>query len=102
AVNLHEMCPGLRIVGIVTTPINIKGEELTRADEEDNLLVEQINATSADLLLLALDEEIQQIWIERVRHKLKTPLILCVGSALEELSPARKPSASATAERAKN
>lgn len=90
AVNLHERCSGLRIVGIVNSPVTIAGEGLVNADDKDNLLVEQINATSADLLLLALDEAEQDIWLERVRQKLKVPLILCVGSALDELLPSKK------------
>lgn len=88
AVNLHEMCPGLRVVGIVTHPIHIKGEDLVNADERDELLIEQMNATNADLLVIALEESKQNLWLERVHRKLKIPLVICVSDVLDELAPA--------------
>lgn len=86
AVKLRENSPGLRIVGIATPPIYVTGEQLVNAFERDALLVEQINQSNADVLLINLGSPKQEIWFERVRHKVRVPLILFSGDVLDQYS----------------
>jgi len=85
AVALHEEAPGMRVVGIATPTIDIEGEDLVNAHEKDELLIEQINASNADLLVINLGSPKQEIWFNRIREKLKVPLAISVDNLLDKL-----------------
>lgn len=85
AVNLHDRFKKLRLVGIATPPIYLEGEDLVNARERDLLLIEQINSSNADVLLVNLENRKQEIWIERVRDQLSVPLIITTEYPLSEL-----------------
>lgn len=86
AVKLHDHFNGLRLVGIATPLIFTEGEDLINAPERDALLVEQINGTQADMLIVNLGTPKQELWLERARHQLKTPLVFTVGNLLEKIA----------------
>jgi UDP-N-acetyl-D-mannosaminuronic acid transferase (WecB/TagA/CpsF family)/anti-anti-sigma regulatory factor len=91
AVNLHDHFKKLRLVGIASPPIFLEGEDLVYAVERDLLLVEQINSSNADLLLVNLENVKQGIWIERVRHLLSVPLVISINYSLSEISEEKHP-----------
>jgi N-acetylglucosaminyldiphosphoundecaprenol N-acetyl-beta-D-mannosaminyltransferase len=87
AIKLHEASHGLRLVGIATPAIYDEGEDLENARARDSLLVEQINASSADVLLVNLGSPKQERWFERVRKDLKVPLVFTANDAFDKIYP---------------
>ena len=85
AVSLHDDFHGLRLVGIATPLIFTEGEDLINSHERDVLLIEQINASNADMLVVNLGSPKQELWFERVRHHLMVPLVFTVGDALKKI-----------------
>jgi anti-anti-sigma factor len=85
AVSLHERFNKLRLVGIATPPIFVEGEDLINANERDLLLIEQINSSNADVLLVNLGSVKQGLWIERVQHLLTVPLIVTMECYLNDI-----------------
>lgn len=83
AIAIHDKCNQIRLVGIASPPIFIKGEELIHSQERDALLIEQINASRADVLFVNLGEVAQELWLERTRRHLTVPLIILVGDSLD-------------------
>ncbi len=80
---LIERFPGLRIVGIESPYVHVEGEELAFSEEEDAAVVEDINRSGADILLLALGNPKQEIWFHRNRDRLKAPVSIGVGGTFE-------------------
>jgi N-acetylglucosaminyldiphosphoundecaprenol N-acetyl-beta-D-mannosaminyltransferase len=85
AVMLHEVNTGLRIVGIGSQHIYVEGQDLTNARERDRLIIDHINSSNADLLIVNLGSPKQELWFERVRPYIKTPLVFTVRNALNKL-----------------
>lgn len=83
AVKLHDDSRGLRLVGVVSAPIYTEGEDLVTAEERDTLLIEQINASRADVLIVDLESPKQELWFERVRRRLHVSLVCTLGGALK-------------------
>lgn len=81
---LKEDYPGLKIAGFVAPNIHTKGEKIEISCERDPWIVDNINATKPSILLIDLEHPKQEIWFERIKHLLKVPLSLGVGSSLEE------------------
>lgn len=86
AIKLHDTFHGLRLVGIATPLIFTEGVDLINSKERDALLVEQINATHADMLIVNLGSPKQELWLERVRTQLKVPLVFTVGDLLTKIA----------------
>ncbi len=76
ALALHDKFHKLRLVGIAATPVFTEGEDLIYANERDTLLVEQINASNADVLIMNLGYPKQLLWLDRVSHNLHIPLVI--------------------------
>ncbi|HEV8052735.1 MAG TPA: WecB/TagA/CpsF family glycosyltransferase [Parachlamydiaceae bacterium] len=85
AIKLHDKFNKLRLVGIATPPVFIQGENLIYASERDNILVDQINSSNADVLFVNLGSSKQWIWLERVRHLLTVPFVLTIDQSLYEI-----------------
>ena len=85
AVSLHEKFHKLRLVGIATPHIFTEGEDLSNSNERDTLLIEQINSSNADVLLVHLGSLKQALWLERVRNHLSVPLVITIDHALIEI-----------------
>lgn len=92
AVHLHDKYPQLRLVGIAAPPIFVEGTDLETASERDALLIEQINASHADVLVINLTDLAQELWLERVKEELTVPLVLMAGKSL--INPETSPSSS--------
>lgn len=82
--------PELRIVGALSPYVAIEGKDLETSFTEDQVLVEQINNSGADVLALALGNPKQEIWFQRNRHKLNIPVTIGVGGTLNFISGAVK------------
>lgn len=80
---LVEDFPGLVISGISCTPIFTKGLELEESIQMDEVIIDAINEAAPTVLALHLGHPKQEIWLERVRTRLKVPLIIGVGGGFE-------------------
>lgn len=83
AETLQQRNPGLRIAGVAAPMIHAAGPGLTNAEMEDEALVEEINRSGADVLLLGLGNPKQELWFNRNRHRLKVPVSIGVGGTFE-------------------
>lgn len=88
AISLHDLAPGLRVVGIATPFIYIEGENLVNESTKDLLLTEQINAVNPDLLAINLGNPKQEIWFDRVKQHLHVPLSIGMGGTLSTVGGA--------------
>lgn len=75
--------PNMKIAGSATPLIVTKGERLEESQERDQLIIEAINKSGADMLILQLGHPKQEIWFQRVHSRLTVPLIIGVGGAFE-------------------
>ena len=71
--------PGLRIAGTAAPMIHTSGPQAARSAVEDEQLVDQINQSGADILLLGLGNPKQELWFHRNRHRLTVPVSIGVG-----------------------
>lgn len=83
---LQSTNPGIRITGALHPKIYTEGEIQESNNERDNLLVEQINKASPDILFINLGNPKQEIWFERIKHKLHIPVSIGVGGSFDLLS----------------
>ena len=77
---LMERYPGHRIVGTYSPPFR------ALTPEEDNAIVDQINAARPDVLWVGLGLPKQERWIEEHRDRLRVPVAIGVGAAFGFLS----------------
>lgn len=80
---LRANYPNLKIAGSSTPLIVTKGERLEESQERDHLIIESINKSEADLLILQLGHPKQEIWFQRIRSRLNVPLVMGIGGAFE-------------------
>ena len=83
ALALQARNPGLRIAGTAAPMIHAAGPGLTSAEEDDAALVDEINESGADILLLGLGNPKQELWFNRNRHRLEVPVSIGVGGTFE-------------------
>jgi UDP-N-acetyl-D-mannosaminuronic acid transferase (WecB/TagA/CpsF family)/ABC-type transporter Mla MlaB component len=76
ALAFHDKFHKLRLVGVVAPSVFTEGEDLIFSNERDSLLVEQINASNTDLLIIDLGYPKQLLWLDRVAENLRVPLVL--------------------------
>jgi N-acetylglucosaminyldiphosphoundecaprenol N-acetyl-beta-D-mannosaminyltransferase len=74
---LTEKFPGLQVVGTYCPPFR----KLT--DEEDRAIIEQIDASGADIVWVGLSTPKQERWMSSHLHKIKAPVMVGVGAAFD-------------------
>jgi N-acetylglucosaminyldiphosphoundecaprenol N-acetyl-beta-D-mannosaminyltransferase len=77
ALNLRTAFPGLRIVGGYSPPFRA-----LEADEEARVL-EEIDASGADVVWVGIGVPKQEKWMARVRPRLRAPVLIGVGAAFD-------------------
>ena len=75
AKKLSAQYPGLKIAGCNSSQINL--------NKRENSIIEQINQSEADILLIALGNPKQEIWFQRNKHLLKIPVSMGIGATLD-------------------
>lgn len=80
---LKQSYPDLKIAGVHSPYVNIEGKDLITAVDEDRPLVERINNSGADILLIAFGNPKQEIWFDRNRNLLKVPVSIGIGGTFE-------------------
>ena len=75
--NLRRAFPGLRVVGGSSPPYR----ELTAAEE--TAVVQEINASGADVVWVGIGVPKQEKWMARMRPRLEAPVLVGVGAAFD-------------------
>jgi N-acetylglucosaminyldiphosphoundecaprenol N-acetyl-beta-D-mannosaminyltransferase len=77
ALNLRRRHPGIKIVGGYSPPYRV----LTQ--QEDDEIVDQINAAEPDVLWVGIGVPKQEKWMLRMRERLDVPVMCGVGAAFD-------------------
>lgn len=77
AARLATMFPGMRVAGMLSPPFRA----LTA--EEDEAIVDQINAAGPDYVWVGLGAPKQDLWVAGHRSRLRAPVLLAVGAAFD-------------------
>ena len=77
--------PGIAVAGVLCPPFR----ELTR--EEDELVVNTINAASPDIVWVGLSTPKQERWMAEHRGRIDAPLMIGVGAAFDFLAGTKPP-----------
>jgi N-acetylglucosaminyldiphosphoundecaprenol N-acetyl-beta-D-mannosaminyltransferase len=77
ASNLRDRYPGIRIVGGYAPPFT------PPTPDEDDWIVEQINASGADVVWVGTGQPKQEKWMGRLRERLDVPMLIGVGAAFD-------------------
>ncbi len=80
---LKQRHPGLEIAGIDAPFVYVQGQELSEADTADASIVNKINQSGADILLIGFGNPKQELWFERNRHRLQVPVSIGVGGTFD-------------------
>ncbi len=82
---LLQCFPNLEIAGILAPPFGFEKDQDLSAR-----IVDEINASQADLLFVAVGSPKQEFWSDSWYDRLQTGPILCIGSAFEYITGLRK------------
>jgi len=80
---LKKSFPGLQVAGVCSPYVHIEGEDLASMEDDDRPIVDMINASGADLLLIGLGNPKQELWFERNKERLKVPVSIGIGGSYE-------------------
>ena len=80
---LKEWYPGFEVAGVYSPFVHVEGEAILETEAEDEEIVDRINRSKPDILLLAFGNPKQEIWFERNRLRLKVPVSIGIGGTYE-------------------
>lgn len=75
--------PGLEIAGTAAPMVRTAGPGLAECLADDAALVDQINQSGANILLLGLGNPKQELWYNRNKSRLQVPVSIGVGGTFE-------------------
>jgi N-acetylglucosaminyldiphosphoundecaprenol N-acetyl-beta-D-mannosaminyltransferase len=75
--NIHRRFPAARVVGVHAPPLRPAGAD------EDEAVIEAINASAADIVWVGLSTPKQELWMARHRRRLLAPVLIGVGAAFD-------------------
>lgn len=82
AENLRNSYNGLKVAGVASPMVHVEGVALDN-DEADKKLVDEINASGADILFIGFGNPKQLVWFHRNRHQLKVPVSIGIGGTYD-------------------
>ena len=90
---LQARFPDFRVAGVDSPYVSVEGQALSDEIEKDREVVERINRSGADILLIGFGNPKQEVWFDRNRHRLKVPVSIGIGGTYEFIvgSVARAP-----------
>jgi len=80
---LRKENPSLVVAGAESPFVHVEGEAMAEATENDLPIVENINRSGADILLIGFGNPKQEIWFDRNRNQLKVPISIGIGGTYE-------------------
>lgn len=75
--------PGLKIAGVESPHIYIKGDRLEESLERDPFIVDAINEAKPKALIIQLGHPKQELWFQRIKSYIKIPIVIAVGAGFE-------------------
>jgi N-acetylglucosaminyldiphosphoundecaprenol N-acetyl-beta-D-mannosaminyltransferase len=75
--NIHQRFPAAKVVGAHAPPFRPAGAD------EDDAVIEAINASAADIIWVGLSTPKQELWMARHRRRLLAPVLIGVGAAFD-------------------
>ena len=76
----------LKIAGVLSPFVFSDGEQLESMIEDDKPIIDQINQSEVDILLIGFGNPKQELWFNRNRSAIKVPVIIGVGGTFEFIS----------------
>ncbi|MEH6580749.1 MAG: WecB/TagA/CpsF family glycosyltransferase [Halioglobus sp.] len=83
AKSLQKINPALKIAGTCAPFISTDGAELVDFAASDAHVLQALNSSGADILLVGLGNPKQELWFNRNRHRLEVPVAIGVGGTFE-------------------
>ena len=83
AETLAKKNPGMIIAGVDAPFVHVQGEELEHTEADDNAIIQRINKTNPDILLVAFGNPKQEAWFQRNRCHLKAGVTIGIGGTFE-------------------
>jgi N-acetylglucosaminyldiphosphoundecaprenol N-acetyl-beta-D-mannosaminyltransferase len=80
---LQQQIPDLKVAGADSPYVRIEGEALSAETDKDEEVVERINRSGADILLIGFGNPKQEVWFERNRRRLQVPVSIGIGGTYE-------------------
>lgn len=80
---LQDANPGLNVAGTSAPFVYVDGEKLKNFAQDDARILQQLNDSGADILLVGLGNPKQELWFNRNRHRLQVPVAIGVGGTFE-------------------
>jgi len=80
---LKQKYPDLIIAGCDAPFVHVDGEKIYDALENDQVIVEKINSSGADILLIGFGNPKQEVWFNRNKTALKVPVSIGIGGTFE-------------------
>jgi N-acetylglucosaminyldiphosphoundecaprenol N-acetyl-beta-D-mannosaminyltransferase len=77
ALNLRRRYPGVQIVGGFSPPFRALDPE------EEQAVIEEIDRSRADVVWVGIGQPKQELWMARMRERLRAPLLAGVGAAFD-------------------
>jgi N-acetylglucosaminyldiphosphoundecaprenol N-acetyl-beta-D-mannosaminyltransferase len=77
---------GLLIAGTDAPMVHVEGDALSNYERDDSAIVERINASGANILLIGFGNPKQEQWFYRNRSKLRVGVAIGVGGTFEFLA----------------
>ena len=73
--------PHVIVVGTYSPPLGFETDP-----RENEAIAQRVNASQADALVIGLGAPKQELWINRMREEITTPVSLCVGATIDFLA----------------
>lgn len=86
ALEITARFPLAEIGGVSSVDVFLNGAQPENIREKDQMILNAINQSGADLLLVKLDKRKEANWLRRVDKQLKIPLAMGIGTALGKYS----------------
>lgn len=83
AEKLQQQYPQLEIAGAYSPFVHVEGAEIADSEDQDREIVDRINRSNADILLIGFGNPKQEVWFDRNRHRLKVPVSIGIGGTFE-------------------
>ena len=81
AERIEARWPAVSVVGVCSPPLGFEKDE-----RQNDAIIEQIAQARPDVLLVGLGAPKQELWVHAHRHRLATPVALCVGATIDFLA----------------
>ena len=83
AQTLKSKHPDLIISGALSPVVHVEGQELLWVERDDLPIVNTINASGADILLIGFGNPKQELWFHRNKNKLNVPVSIGIGGTYD-------------------